>query len=140
MEQRDLIPDQIEQAGKVLAKVLADLIGYKSKGMFPVGMEQTRQELIAELDLDPDQIIASNGFDIRDYEVFQNLKAEHYEILSEYIQEIGEYYIFTNKIRAIVCFERAVELLKHADDVSNTMSFIRGDKIKVLADKISRLN
>ena len=139
MEQRDLIPDQIEQAGKVLAKLLSDLIGYKSKGMFTIGLEQTRQELMSELKLDLNQIISSKGFDITNHEVFQNLKAEHFEILSDYIHEIGEYSIFTDKIKAIACFERSIELLKLADEVSKTMSFVRCDKRSILENKLNTL-
>jgi hypothetical protein len=139
MEQRDLIPDQIEQAGKVLAKLLSDLIGYKSKGMFTIGIEQTRQGLMSELKIDLNQIISSKGFDITNHEVFQNLKAEHFEILSEYIHEIGEYFIFTNKIKAIACFERSIELLMLADEGSKTLSFARFDKRKLLQNKLCRL-
>ncbi|MEM6524269.1 MAG: hypothetical protein AAF693_10770 [Bacteroidota bacterium] len=41
MEQRDLLRDQIEQVGKVLAKLLSDFPGLKSKGEAFQGMQIT---------------------------------------------------------------------------------------------------
>ena len=45
MEQRDLIKDQIEQLGKVLAKIIADFLEFKSSGNVNQGIEISNESL-----------------------------------------------------------------------------------------------
>ena len=52
MEQRDFLQKQIDQLGRVLGKLLADLIGLQNQGEVSEGIEITSQKLKDELDLD----------------------------------------------------------------------------------------
>lgn len=52
MEQRDYLQKQIDQLGRVLGKLLADLIGLKNQGEISEGIEIISQKLKDELDLD----------------------------------------------------------------------------------------
>ena len=56
MEQRDLLKDQIEQLGKVLAKILPDFLGLKSEGQISQGIEITNHRLRSELDIEIEEL------------------------------------------------------------------------------------
>jgi hypothetical protein len=57
MEQRDLLKDQIEQLGKVLAKVLADIIGFKGQGQAVEGIQKTNEALQEEADINIESLL-----------------------------------------------------------------------------------
>ncbi len=52
MEQQDYLKKQIDQLGKVLAKIFSDLLGLKSNGQINAGLEITNQTLRNEIDFD----------------------------------------------------------------------------------------
>lgn len=58
MPQEDYIKREIDKLGKVLAKVLAGLLGLKSEGKLSDGIAVTNQSLKAELDFDLDTLLA----------------------------------------------------------------------------------
>ena len=128
MEQRDLLKDQIEQLGKVLANILSDLLGLKSKGQTSQGIEVTNQRLQSELDIEIEKITTLTKKELKDYLKNRHLKAEHLEILSECLKEIGKGEIEKNKQATKVKLEKAIELLDIADEISKTMSFDRINK------------
>ena len=128
MEQRDLLKDQIEQLGKVLANILSDLLGLKSKGQTSQGIEITNQRLQSELDIEIEKITTLTKKELKDYLKNRHLKAEHLEILSECLKEIGKGEIEKNKQATKVKLEKAIELLDIADEISKTMSFDRINK------------
>ncbi|NLX72413.1 MAG: hypothetical protein GXY94_03805 [Bacteroidales bacterium] len=130
MEQRDLLKDQIEQLGKVLANILSDLLGLKSKGQTSQGIEATNQRLQGELDIDIEKITTLTKKELKDYLKNRHLRAEHLEILSECLKEIGKGKIEENKKDAKMKLEKAIELLDIADEISKTMSFDRINKKK----------
>lgn len=65
MEQEDYLKKQIDQLGRVLGKIMSDLLGLKNQGKVNDGVETTNQALKGELDFDltdlidtpPDQLI-----------------------------------------------------------------------------------
>ena len=61
---RDHLQKQIDQLGKVLAKVLADFLDLKDQEKIEEGIEMIRQSLITQLDLDIRQmmVIPDGGF------------------------------------------------------------------------------
>ena len=58
MEQQDHLRRQIEQLGRVLGKILSDLVGLKQKGQVNQGIEITDRALKNELDLDTVELMA----------------------------------------------------------------------------------
>ena len=128
MEQRDLLKDQIEKLGKVLANILSGLLGLKSKGQTSQGIEITNQRLQSELDIEIEKITTLSKKELKDYLKNRHLKAEHLEILSECLKEIGKGEIEKNKQATEVKLEKAIELLDIADEISKTMSFDRINK------------
>jgi hypothetical protein len=138
MEQRDLLKDQIEQLGKVLANILSDLLGLKSKGQTSQGIEATNQRLQGELDIDIEKITTLTKKELKDYLKNRHLRAEHLEILSECLKEIGKGKIEENKKGAKMKLEKAIELLDIADEISKTMSFDRINKKKEIENVLQQ--
>ena len=138
MEQRDLLKDQIEQLGKVLANILSDLLGLKSKGQTSQGIEATNQRLQGELDIDIEKITTLIKKELKDYLKNRHLRAEHLEILSECLKEIGKGKIEENKKDAKMKLEKAIELLDIADEISKTMSFDRINKKKEIENVLQQ--
>ena len=130
MEQKDLLKDQIEQLGKILANILSNLLGLKSEGQAFQGIEITNQRLQGELDIEIEKITTLTKKELKDYLINRHLKAEHLEILSECIKEIGKVEIEKNIKDAKMKLEKSIELLDIADEISKTMSFERINKKK----------
>ncbi len=56
MEQRDLLKDQIDQLGKVLAKILSDFLGLKAKGQASHGVEISNHRFQRELEINIERL------------------------------------------------------------------------------------
>ncbi len=128
MEHRDLLKDQIEQLGKVLAKVLSDFLGFKSSGNAIQGIEISNESLQSELDIDIEKIMAINKTELDEYVRNRKLTDIHLELLSEYLKEVGAVKTKIDKSDAQLCLQKAIELLDIADEISKTMSFDRINK------------
>lgn len=128
MEQRDLIKDQIEQLGKVLAKILSDFLGLKSSSNVAQGIEISNERLQSELDIDIEKLITLNKTELVEYLKNRRLTAGHLETLSEYLKEVGIAKTEINKSEARLCLEKAIEFLDIADEISKTTSFDRINK------------
>lgn len=128
MEQRDLLKDQIEQLGKVLAKILSDFLGFKSSGNVSQGIEISNQNLQSELDIDVEKLKALNKSELEKYFRERKLTEGHLELLSEYLKEVGIAKTRMDKNEATLCLQKAQEFLDIADEISKTMSFDRINK------------
>src|SRR5690606_13848470 len=91
-------------------------------------IEITNQRLQSELDIEIEKITTLTKKELKDYLKNRHLKAEHLEILSECLKEIGKGEIEKNKQTTKVKLEKAIELLDIADEISKTMSFDRINK------------
>ncbi|GAA3560104.1 hypothetical protein [Snuella lapsa] len=130
MEQRDLLKDQIEQLGKVLAKILSDFLGLKSKGQGSQKIEITDQRLLSELDIDIKMLADFTKKELKNYFIARKFTANHLEILSDYLNETGKVENALNKEEVKIRLRIAVELLEIADEISNTLSLDRINKKK----------
>jgi hypothetical protein len=136
VEQRDLLKDQIEQLGKILAKILSDFLGLKSRGKVSQGIEISNHRLQSELDIDIEKLTTVSQETLKDYLEHQKLTAEHIEVLSDYLKELGIAAIKTDPEKAKLYLEQAISLLDAADKISNMMSFDRIDKKKAIASML----
>lgn len=131
MEQRDLLRDQIEQLGKVLAKVISDFLKLKSAGNFADAISYSKANLKNELDLDVDLILTLDEFELKNHFAERKLNESQIESLALYLEELGDLE------ESEISFEKAIELLKIADEVSKTISFERMERIQILNRKIN---
>jgi hypothetical protein len=132
VEQRDLLKDQIEQLGKVLAEILSDFLRLKSKGELSEGFAIANQRLQIELNIDIKKVTTLSQVELKIYLVDRKLTAEHIEVLSYYLKELGLAVIKTDTEKAKLYLEQAISLLDAADDISNMLSFDRIDKKKAI--------
>ena len=128
MEQRDLIKDKIEQLGKVLARIISDFLGLKSKGQFAQGIEISNERFQSELNIDIEKIIRFDKTETKEYFNHRKLAAPHLEVLSEYFIEIGMGKLEANKAGAELYLKKAIELFDIVDKTSKTLSLERINK------------
>ena len=134
MERRDLIKDQIEQLGKVLGTIIAGFFGLKSQGKVEQGIEISNEKFKEEMDIDINKILRIEYSDLSIYLSNLKLSPEQFEKLIDYIIEIGEYTLNTNKKKGINILERVLEMYTILDTKSNTYSFTRIKKEKRIKD------
>jgi len=128
MEHRDCLKNQIEQLGKVLSKILSDFLGFKSKGNIAQGIEISNERFQSELDIDIEKIITLDKTELKEYLNNCKMAEPHFEVLSEYLTEIGMEKIEANKGEAELYLKKAIELLDIIDEISKIMSFERINK------------
>ena len=139
MEHRDLIKDQIEQLGKVLARILSDFFGLKSQGKTAQGLKIANESLRTELDLDIELILKFKRQELSEYLTSHKLTPEYMEKLADYMSEIAEHAMSTDKIYAMKVFEQILELYTIVDSSSNSHSFNRISKKEKIKAVLSAL-
>ncbi len=125
MEQRDLLKDQIEQLGQVLAKLLAGFLGLKEEGKAAQGIEVTNEQLKGKLDIDIPLMVRLDKAELKTYLQDRQLRGEHIEILSNYFMKMGLSTVNTTPPQSRVWLQKAIDLLDVADEISGTLSFER---------------
>ncbi len=118
MEYRDLLKDEIEQIGKVLAKIISEFTQLKAKSP-ALAIETTSKELKRHLNIDLDAITKLTHDKIKESFHKKNLSPIHIENLSDLLIEIA----ILKKQK--VYFTAALTFLDLADEISNTISFER---------------
>lgn len=120
MEQKDTLLKQIELLGRVLGKVVSQIIESKS-GNIHLVVENTQQTLQAELNLDLEKLICLEENDLQAYLTSLNFNTAHLEKLSEYLEAVAK----TKTTETHIFLQKAITLLDIADAVSASMSFTR---------------
>ena len=125
MQQRDIIKDQIEQVGKVLGQLLSKFLDLKTMGEERQAVEVTKQELKDELDIDVEALLDFDKEALKDFVGNKNLAEKSLEILSDYLRKIGSTKEKSFPKEAIRYYQKAIEMLELADEVSGILSFDR---------------
>jgi hypothetical protein len=136
MEERDYFKRQIDLLGKVLGKLLAELIGKKSNG----GIETTNQVLKNQLDIEIYDLIAMSKDEIID---FLKTKKQLNDENLEQIAEILMLNIETNsenrieEIDKLNLLEKCLKIYNYIQANDKTYSFERNMKIQKIQLLIS---
>jgi len=128
MEKRDLLKDQIEQLGKVMAKILSDFIGMKSNSDVDQQIIISNERFQNELDIDIEKLLSLQKTKLRLYTNKRNLTDRHLETLSAYFKEVGLEKLKTSKSQGRLYLVKAIEILEIADEFSKTISLDRIDR------------
>ena len=133
--QRDYLMIQIEQLGKVLGKILADLLGIRSfeeSDQYDIVKEQ----LYSELDLNMDELIFRNN------EEFMKIISEKlvnnimlYEKFSDVLNKAGDFYNINSEKRKQY-YSKSLLLLQEIISQTQTFSVDLHTKISNLENKI----
>jgi|DEB19_MinimDraft_2_1074335.scaffolds.fasta_scaffold80223_1 hypothetical protein len=132
MEERDYFKKQIDLIGKVLGKLLADLIGAKSSEGLKGGIEITNQILKDELDLDIDFLIAVPRDKIIDFlKIEKGLSDENLESIAEIlIVNLRNSDNNIEEINRTNLYEKCLKIYEHIEKSDKTYSFERNTKIQ----------
>jgi hypothetical protein len=133
MQQEDWLIRQINQLGRVLGKILADLLGLKTKGQVGEGIEAAEQALKGELDLDISHLAAmpTDRFIItlREGKQFTD---ENFEMLADIFlivaEELDQNDRDNGKKKQLL--EKALIIYEYLDKTGSTYSFERHNKIE----------
>lgn len=128
MNQDDYFLKQIDLLGKILGKILANLLNLKSQGEVKELMEITSQSLKSELDLDLNELLnISNSDLIKFLQEDKKFNNGHLEKIAEILFELGS--VINNNIKINV-LEKSLTLFDYLNHTSLTYSLDRITKIK----------
>jgi hypothetical protein len=133
MQQEDWLIRQINQLGRVLGKILADLLGLKARGQVGAGIEAAEKELKNELDLDIDVLISIPKEEfIKSLQDGKKLSDENLENLAGIFfliaEELDHKDIAIEKMKKL--YERSLIIYEYLDKTSSIYSFDRHFKIE----------
>src|SRR5690606_35095203 len=122
MEQQDYLKKQIDQLGKVLAKIFSDLLGLKNNGQFNAGLEITNQTLKNELDFDIQDLldIPTENF-INTLTTQKKLTNENLDKLAEILLLIADNKQGDNK----KLYEKCLTIYEHLEKSENIYTLDR---------------
>lgn len=139
MQQEDWLIRQINQLGRVLGKILADLLGLKARGQVGEGIEAAEQELNNELDLNIDVLIwiPKEEF-IKSLKDGKKLSDENLENLAGIFfliaEELNQKGMVNEKMKKL--YERSLIIYEYLDNNSSIYSFDRHFKIEKIKKAI----
>lgn len=139
MEQEDFIKRQIDQLGRVLGTILADLIGLKAQGQISEGIEAADKELKKKLDLNVDNLtsISTEKF-IKTLQEGKKLSNDNFDKLVDILflltEELDERNTDNEKKNKL--YERSLTIYEHLEDTSSTYSFDRHFKIEKIINAL----
>jgi len=131
---------QIEQAGRVLAKVMADLTGLKNQGKVNEGIEQAEQSLQDELDL---SIETLNGIPLDQFihtlMEKEHMFAENFEQMADLLVEIAEGYRQQGSLeKSKALYQRTLVLYEYVDEAGSAFSFNRHTKMQNIRELLQQ--
>jgi hypothetical protein len=136
MKQDDFFLKQIDLLGKILGKILSELLNKRNSSeifdIYNFSSEKLKQELNVELDF----LLSLNEKELIDYisidKQFENI---HIEKIGEIFFTIGNY---SNNENSKKCLQKSLELYNYINSKSTTYSFERIKKIDKLNDLINQ--
>jgi len=140
MEQRDYLMRQIEQAGRALAKVMADLTGLKNQGKVHEGIEQAEQSLQDELDLSIEKMtgIPLDQF-IHTLKEKEHMFAENFEQTADLLVEIAEGYRQQGSLeKSRALYQRALVLYEYVEEAGSSFSFNRHSRMQKIKELLQQ--
>lgn len=128
MKQDDYFLKQIDILGRVLGKIITDLLQLKSKGQIMDGIEVTSEALKSELDLDINDLLLIPTEKLIDVLQKKNkLNLDHFEKLAEILLLIGDEHKDEKKVQFL---QRSLILFNFINNNSSTFSMDRMSKIE----------
>ncbi len=141
MEYRDYLKRQIEEAGRVLARIMADLTGFKNQGKVNEGIENVQLTLKSELDLDLDHLMSiSSGELIDELADNEKLQEENFDQLADLLTEMADGLMWQNQTeKAKDLYEKILILYQHLDQTATAFSFNRHAKMEKVSQKLQEI-
>jgi len=130
MQQCDYLLRQIEQLGRVLGKILADLLGLKEQGKAHQGLVFAVEQFRDELDLDLGKLISIPEEDfIETLTGLREWNADHLVTFADILLELAEGHAQTGEQeRARDLYRRVLLLYRYLDQTEAVFSLERAYK------------
>lgn len=90
-EHRDMLKDEIEQIGKVFAKIVGSFFQLKAKGNPALAIEIADEQFKDELNLNIHHLVNLTTDELQQYFDSKRLQAEHLKLLTDYLLEVGKH-------------------------------------------------
>jgi len=139
MQQEDWLIRQINQLGRVLGKILSDLLGLKTQGKVGEGIEAAEQALKNELDLNIDDLttIPTERF-IKTLQEGKKLSEDDFDKLADIFFLIAEELSQrgTDDKKKKKLYEKALTIHEYLDKTGSTYSIDRHNKIEKIKNAI----
>ena len=138
-ERRDYLKKQIDQLGRVLGKMLADLLGLKQQGLVSDGLQMVDETMQRVLSLNLISLIAVSPKELVAWlKKEKQFEPEHLEPMADILYEAAEAYLIekdTDTARAL--WERALAIYEHLEETEPTFSLERHYRIEQLKSLLS---
>jgi hypothetical protein len=139
MESRDYLKDEIERMTRVLAKLLAGLIGAKNSGEVNLQIKLTENVFKNQLDIDIQNLIALENEDFLSKILsIKKMSIKELECLSDIIFELGK--IKVSKEYSNTYFEKSLLLYSHIVANNSNYSFEWNNKIENIKKHLATSN
>lgn len=133
-ERRDYLKKQIDQLGRVLGKMLADLLGLKQQGQVNEGLQLVNETMQKVLSLNLISLVAVSPKELVGWlQREHQFKPEHLETMAHILYEAAEGFLLQNDTEtAKALWERALALYEHLEASESTFSFERHQRIEAI--------
>ena len=133
-ERRDFLKKQIDQLGRVLGKMLADLLGLKQQGQVSEGLKMVDETMQKVLSLNLISLVAVNPKELAGWlQREHQFTPEHLEPMANILYEAAEGFLLQNDAKtAKALWERALALYEHLEASESTFSFERHQHIQAI--------
>lgn len=138
-ERRDFLKKQIDQLGRVLGKMLADLLGLKQQGQVAEGLAVVEESMQKALSLNLVSLVAIAPPDLVSWlQQKHQFAPEHLEPMADILYEAAEGFLVQNDpATAKALWERALALYEHLEATETTFSLERHYRIAAIKKLIS---
>ena len=137
MKQDDYFLKQIDLLGRILGKIVSDLLKLKSKGEIMESIEITTQALKNELDLNLNEILLLNNDKFVTFlKEEKKFNSEHLEKIAEILFVLGHDHVSENRINIL---EKSLTIYEYLNRNSMTYSperIKRLEKINIVLSEI----
>ena len=133
MRQDDYFLRQIDILGRILGKILTDLLKKKGTGEIMDSVEVTAQALKSELDIDLNSLLLVNNENLVEFlKTEKKFGEQHLEKMAELFFIVGQ---DLKNEKALLVLEKSVTIYEYLNKTSSTYSLDRMHKI----DKIKKM-
>ncbi|GAB4377985.1 MAG: hypothetical protein Kow0075_07370 [Salibacteraceae bacterium] len=136
MEYRDYLQDEIEQAGRVLAKILSRLVEAGSGGDRFIGVGYVHENLRSELDFDFEKLIALDEDSLKKFMTERPDICANAETVAQLLIELGSRAETASNCRKYL--NKALEMLAFVDETTDTASLSRANKKEAIRQLLER--
>ncbi len=132
MVRRDYLQKQIDLLGRVLGKILTDLLGLKNVGEIMEGIDSSTMALKNELNIDLEELLElTNDEFIQKLQTENKFNSDNLEKLSEIMLVMADKIFLEEKTKdkSLKLYIKCIALFEYVETIESTYSLERNKKI-----------